>query len=250
MPPDPASTAEEPTDRLSQRWRLLISALVIGHVWAVVGRPIEFATRGPTGPSPSATTFYRPVRGYSELMYLNHGYAFFAPDPGPSHLITAKLPSDDGQATQRTFPDIQKQWPRLLYHRHFMLTEFLHNLYQPPLPQSVARSTTADALAWRSGRQRYEAVRDSMRRHLAHEAGLSSAEQVQIERVEHRMPGLPEFLDERIRLRDRRLYRVLADEPLPEADAPAPEPVPEGQIVEPTAADNVADPARQEAALP
>ena len=35
-------------------------------------------------------------RPYLEAAYLDHGYAFFAPDPGPSHLVRYELEFDDG----------------------------------------------------------------------------------------------------------------------------------------------------------
>src|SRR6056297_1706700 len=103
-----APAASRPAAAPSRRWRIVISLLVIGHLWAVVGRPLEFATQGPGGSSPAAVAFHAPVQGYSEFAYLNHGYAFFAPDPGPSHLMrvdVAEVP--DGEAS-RTYPDLSR----------------------------------------------------------------------------------------------------------------------------------------------
>lgn len=203
--------------------KLAASVLIIGHIWAVFGRPIEFATQGPTGPSPASYNFYEPIRGYSEFAYLNHGYAFFAPDPGPSHLIRVRFERDeiennadaDGAQAgdviteQWTFPDLKKQWPRLLYHRHFMLSEFLHNTYQPrqiPVPLAADESAVE---SWNRGRARYEAVLGSITNHLRKKAGT---DEIEIQRLEHQLVGLPEFLAGQRTLDDPQHYRELLDE--------------------------------------
>jgi hypothetical protein len=64
---------------------------------------------------------------YLTVAYLNHGYRFFAPDPGPSHVVRYVVTQEDGTQRQGRIPDPQRHWPRLLYHRHFMLTESLFN---------------------------------------------------------------------------------------------------------------------------
>ncbi len=37
----------------------------------------------------------------------------------------------DGRQIEGSFPDRKAQWPRLLYHRYFMLSEFLNSLSAP-----------------------------------------------------------------------------------------------------------------------
>ena len=107
-----------------------------------------------------------------------------------------------------TFPDRNEQWPRLLYHRHFMLTEFLHNMYEPAsLPTDVPRDSPLFR-QWRSGRDRFETVFDAYRNHLLHEYSI---EGIQLDRIEHRMPGIPEFVEEGIGLQHERLYIPLSD---------------------------------------
>ncbi|XZE54651.1 hypothetical protein SH139x_000626 [Planctomycetaceae bacterium SH139] len=209
---------------LAKRWRLLASIFIVGQLWAILGRPIEFATQGPTGTSPAAAAFYKPIRGYSEFTYLNHGYAFFAPDPGPSHLLRATVERPPEQPVTLLFPDWDRQWPRLLYHRHFMLTEFLHNTFQPPLPplESAPSELAGDqglAERWSLDRQRYEAIRESYRQHLQTAWGT---EMVRLQRVEHQLVGLPEFLQQGQPLNDPVLYVDLYDD-LYDAQ---PEPVP------------------------
>lgn len=69
---------------------------------------------------------WRALRPYLEGAYLNHGYHFFAPEPGPSHLVRYELEFADGTKRTGTFPDLAEHWPRLLYHRHFMMSEFIN----------------------------------------------------------------------------------------------------------------------------
>ncbi len=59
---------------------------------------------------------------YLQVLYLNHGYHFFAPDPSESTLVSFSAERDDGTVVRGTIPNRQIV-PRLLYHRHFMLTE-------------------------------------------------------------------------------------------------------------------------------
>ena len=115
---------------------------------------------------------------------LDHGYFFFAPDPGASHLVRYRAEFDDGrEPIAEMFPDKFKQWPRLLYHRHFMLSEHLHASFVPPQPPPGL-----DPLAlpdWRSSRGLYEARWEGFRRHLMRVHG---ADRVTLTRVEHRPP--------------------------------------------------------------
>lgn len=230
----------------------MASVLIIGHLWAVIGRPLEFATQGPFGASPSMTRFRDPVRGYSQFAYLDHGYAFFAPEPGPSHLIRATItpPSGTDATTTgtdaaasspspvaplvRNYPDLNDQWPRLLYHRHFMLAEFLNDIYHPPgePPQEIARNPVA-IREWIQARRRYETVRDSILNRL--QTAYPQAT-VAIDRLEHRQPGLPEFMEDNVPLDAPQLYFVL-----PDALPPLPlEPLPPAPIAESPAAESPA----------
>ena len=56
------------------------------------------------------------------MAYLNHGYQFFAPDPAGSNLIRYQVFDSGGaEIAAGQFPNLDEQWPRLLYHRHMML---------------------------------------------------------------------------------------------------------------------------------
>src|SRR5688500_1322829 len=82
-------------------FKLLVSAWLIWHVTAVFVAPFAFASNaGPlTSPlaSPFADALYEVFRPYLGALYLDHGYFFFAPNPGPSHLVDYKVEFDDGR---------------------------------------------------------------------------------------------------------------------------------------------------------
>lgn len=103
--------------------RRFASCLLILHLMAIVVAPMAVAPC-----SQLSLKLWQGFRPYLEVLYLNHGYHFFAPDPGPSHLVRYELRFEDGRLQEGVFPNKAQHKPRLLYHRHFMLSEFLNNL--------------------------------------------------------------------------------------------------------------------------
>jgi|SRR5579863_383085 len=67
---------------------------------------------------------WRGIGAYVQILFLNHGYHYFAPEPGASTLVAYTLEMPDGSRETGRIPN-RGIHPRLLYHRHFMLTEFL-----------------------------------------------------------------------------------------------------------------------------
>ena len=125
-------------------WRWSVSLLVIAHLAAVVSAPWNLSTfdalppgymappNQPEVPERNSSAWQEPpvtrrlhrfFRHYLNLVYMNHGYEFFAPDPGGTHLISYRVAKPDGTTEEGSFPDLEVQWPRLLYHRHMMLAE-------------------------------------------------------------------------------------------------------------------------------
>ena len=190
--------------------KAVISLLLIFHLTAVFIAPFAFACNSRGSTSPLADTVYRTLHPYIAVLFLDHGYFFFAPNPGPSHLVEYKLEFADGKPSlEGRFPDLATERPRLLYHRHFMLSEDLHNSFAPeeappePSPPPLTAGATERAqyqlqrtayertLAnWQRQRKRYEAMRASIEQHLIHEQGAKS---VTLTRVEHRPPWPDEF---------------------------------------------------------
>lgn len=197
---------------LGKKVRLALSAFLIFHVLAMALPPLAFQARGIFGPSTVVETLLRPVRGYGQFLYLDRGYAFFAPDPGPSHLIQARVTAPDGQVTETMFPDRNSQWPRLAYHRHFMVSEFLTEIYEAPgPPQELIEEAPDEARLWEQARARYEHFRQSIQNHLQNK---HPGKTVEIRRIEHVIPSRPVFLESPIELTDPRLYNVMLDQPL------------------------------------
>lgn len=149
-----------PTEAAPKLWiKLLVSAVLAFHIAAVFLAPLAFATEYS---SPVVVSLFAVVRPYTTALYLNHGYFFFAPDTGPAHLVDYKVEFDDGRppVTGR-FPDLATERPRLLYHRHFMLSESLYNRFQPatPFPEPSPPPLTATAmqkLEWQMARREYD----------------------------------------------------------------------------------------------
>jgi hypothetical protein len=65
-----------------------------------------------------------PMQWYLDALYMNQGHSFFAPDVGPGHMIRYQLLDQSGHEIDRgDFPSRKEHWPRLLYHRYFMLAD-------------------------------------------------------------------------------------------------------------------------------
>ena len=126
--------------------RAIASFLLVFHLTAIVVAPWAVAPASML--SRQCWDFFQP---YLEVAYLNHGYHFFAPEPGPSHLVRYELELPDGTRKEGVFPNREQHKPRLLYHRHFMFSEFLNTLIvgeaDPELVKAVTRSYANRLLA-------------------------------------------------------------------------------------------------------
>jgi hypothetical protein len=117
----------------SKRTKLICSALIAFHVLAVFVAPFS-------APPPSSNLgrglgdIFEP---YLRLLCIYNGYRFFAPNPGPSHLVRFEIRTASGEQIKGVFPDRNQQWPRLLYHRYFMLSETLFQLDSTLPPDDV-----------------------------------------------------------------------------------------------------------------
>lgn len=93
------------------------NAALAYHLFAIC-----IAPAGMPPASPLLVNLAQYARSYNNLLFMNHGYHYFAPDPGPSTLISYSSDRPGDIPVKGTFPskDIR---PRLLYHRYFMLAE-------------------------------------------------------------------------------------------------------------------------------
>jgi len=163
--------------------RFVVSVLLILHVVAVFVGPWSMP---PTG-SLLATWAAEKLQPYLQAASLDNGYRFFAPDPGPSHLIRFELLMPDGKELKGFFPDRKRHSPRLLYHRYFMLSEFMNTIFPDP-------DSKPSPLA--------EAYLHSYARHLAHRYG---ARRVTLYLRRHELPSMAD-VRRGMKLDDPRLY--------------------------------------------
>lgn len=153
--------------------RAVVSVLLALHVAAV------FIAPAAVSPSSSLFTELRELfRPYLDVAYLNHGYGFFSPNPSSSFIIRYSLERSDGKLIEGSLPDLNQHWPRLLYHRHFMLTSQVEMFSN--LPEA----------------------------YLKHLQKTHDAKYVRLEYVEHRLPTSEEVLAGR-KLDDPSSYQLV-----------------------------------------
>jgi hypothetical protein len=170
------------TDFPWPRWlRGLASLLIVAYLLAVILPPLA----GPPPASMLANVLIQPFRPLIGGLSLGHGYRFFAPDPGPGHSIQWTATLRDGSTRTGTIPDPAADWPRLLYHRRFMLPEKLAGLV--PLPDAPAEIRDEATREWQP------LVRD-IAGHLLRREG---AAQVVLVLVEHYLPTPEEVVEGR-----------------------------------------------------
>lgn len=160
----------------ADRWpgpvRAAASVAIAVYLAAVVAPPLA----GPPPASLLAERIMQPLRPLVGALYLGHGYRFFAPNPGPGHSIRWTVTMPDGSTRSGSIPDRDGDWPRLLYHRRFMVAEKLDALVpSPDAPAEVSRRAKASWLPLVKG------VAGNL---LRHTGGTS----VTLERVEHYLP--------------------------------------------------------------
>ena len=194
-----------PPTTISRQLKWLLSVLLLFHLAAVVIPPFTFATRTGYESSPLAQLMMSVVQPYSNALYLNHGYFFFAPSPGPSHLIEYDVPADDGSKETFRIPDRQSQWPRLFYHRHLMLAEWIHSNFPPEtVPEWIPPSEK------RRLHEVYRQLITSFQQHLQHRHDVH---EVTLRRLEHELVYPEEYLSGKHDLFAPELYRPLPLEP-------------------------------------
>jgi hypothetical protein len=107
---------------LERRWlRRAVSLWLVFHVAAIIIAPAAVAPASEL--AREACRFFEPYLG---VLYLDHGYHFFAPEPAESTLLAYVAEREDGTVVRGRIPD-RKTQPRLLYHRYFMLTEHMND---------------------------------------------------------------------------------------------------------------------------
>jgi hypothetical protein len=122
-------------------WRRAVNCWLVIHLAAMIIAPAAVA--------PSSEVIRRAwgvFQPYIEVLFLDHGYHFFAPEPAESTLLAFAAERADGTVVRGRIPDRRTQ-PRLLYHRYFMLTEHMNDA-----PEEV-RQLWYDSYAQHIGRK-------------------------------------------------------------------------------------------------
>jgi hypothetical protein len=192
------STSKPP---LALHWKVLISVALLVHLTALIAAPMA---AGPC--SDLERQVARSFSWYTTLVYIDHGYRFFCPEPSAGHLVRYTLTYPDGTTKTDEFPNLKEQWPRLLYHRFFMLSEKLARLMSPEIPADAPEEVRRSAEAERNAIQpALDAMARSYGMHLLKETGATA---VKLEYVEHEIPEEEDMLRDRP-LTDPGLYKVL-----------------------------------------
>ena len=114
-PPPTSTPGPRPPGRRLLRWAL--NLFLVLHISAILIAPASVSPSSDL--IASGWLLFQP---YLEFLYLNHGHHFFAPEPAESTLLSFVAYRADGSVVRGRIPNFGIK-PRLLYHRHFMLTE-------------------------------------------------------------------------------------------------------------------------------
>jgi hypothetical protein len=129
-----ANSNEPATPAISPGLKKLLSVLIALHLLAVFVGPWAMPPHG----SQLARWTASWIDPYIQAANLNNGYRFFAPEPSPGHLVHYEVVTGDGREIDGVFPDRKTEWPRLLYHRYFMMSEFLNTVMSNPNAATLA----------------------------------------------------------------------------------------------------------------
>ena len=134
-------------NRLVQRGFLLLNVWLAFHLFSIFIFPASIEPSSPL--IQSCSDFVAP---YLHFLFLDHGFDFFTPEPGASTLVDYSLELPDGSTQTGRFPT-RSIFPRLFYHRYFMLSEFLGNgpvELQPLVERAFARNLCRETGATRA----------------------------------------------------------------------------------------------------
>jgi hypothetical protein len=107
--------------RLGTPLRVVISLWII---WHFAGVFLAALSLPPTSDLVVNIAQGHPMQWYLDALYLNQGHSFFAPEVGPGNLIRYELFDQSGRVMEQgELPSRKEHWPRLRYHRHFMLAD-------------------------------------------------------------------------------------------------------------------------------
>jgi hypothetical protein len=123
--PRPEKPQREGSSKRGGRPALAIRiAFTIFIVWHFTGVFLAALCVPSSSPLVLGIAQHWPMQWYLDALYMNQGHSFFAPQVGPGHLIRYQLLDQSGREIDHgEFPSRKEHWPRLLYHRYFMLAD-------------------------------------------------------------------------------------------------------------------------------
>jgi hypothetical protein len=201
----------------SPRARAIASVLIALHVAAVFVAPWSY-------PRPSSDLSRITARGlwpYLHGVGIYNGYRFFAPNPGPSHVVRYEMELKNGDIRRGQFPDVKQHFPRLLYHRHFMISERVNELSNPPteppappavVPPRWRQRVQAEYAAMQQAHAQAVAQQTEQQEKLVRPIAMEllrrhDAKRIRLWSVEHTIPT-PEQVVAGVPLDDENLYQL------------------------------------------
>lgn len=121
QPAKSQQAASPPPSGPSRMVRALASLALAFHVFVLFLYPLANTRTSDTVRRIAQSPW---MRWYADPLYLNHGHNFFAPDPGASFIVNYEVRDANQQVVaEGKFPDAERIWPRLRYHRYKMLAD-------------------------------------------------------------------------------------------------------------------------------
>ena len=198
----------------SPRVRGIVSIFLAFHVAAVFVAPWSM----PQPASGLSETVAAGLEPYLLALSLNNGYRFFAPNPGPSHVVHYRVHLRDGSVREGRFPNLEEHQPRQLYHRYFMIAETVDRatagLFPQPMPpsespnfhqMSQAELEIARAEFQTAGRRHNEVKKELLQPIAGRLMIEHDADAVELWCLQHEIPTREEFLAGAV-LTDERSY--------------------------------------------
>jgi len=215
MPKSPMIEQKRPQSNYCPAWAQigLLTAFLV-HFLGVLSEPLRFFSRSEVRTGPEFAWLGETMKPYSQWLYINHGYFFFAPNPGPGHLIQCSFAPPDGvvpteePSRKQMLPDRNEHWPRLLYHRYLMLSEFYTNRFAPRQVTEELKKDTEFMERWSLDKELYDQIQKSMVASLNHSRG---EDLIELRRIERSLPDSQQVLREGWTLNDPRLTSVLSE---------------------------------------
>lgn len=143
--------------------RVALSLFIVWHFTGVFLAALSIPTSSPLVMDVAQKG---PMQWYLDATYMNQGHSFFAPDVGPGHLIRYQLFDQAGQELEHgDLPSRKDHWPRLLYHRYFMLADQSDGFGDDKRTRDIGQRMYLDAFAKQLLRSHEQAQAVRLRRY-------------------------------------------------------------------------------------